>query len=202
MTIPIDPPPSYNTQIPVGSTTIAEAQKLFQNNFERLFEAFNTDHVSLIDPTNPGNHSVIRLVELPKSESTLPSEIAIYSKKVEGQTDQLFMRQQGNGTEFQLTEFQIYTIQPNDNQKAYFSLLPGGIIVYFGRVVGFAQKEVNIDINPPASNILGVNLAGITTVSQQPNVSLVGNSQTKISVVKLKSIDPIPDQFYLFFGNL
>lgn len=201
MTTP-EPHPPYNTQIPVQSTTIAQAQGLFQNNFERLFEAFNTDHVPLDDATNPGNHSVIRLVELNEKESTQSLEIAIYTKKVEGQTDQLFMRYQGNGKEFQITEYQIYTIQQTDNQKSYFSFLPGGIIVYFGRVVGFGQNEVNININPPASNIVGINLAGIQTVSQQPNVSLVGNPQVKFSSVKLKSIDPIPDQFYLFFGNL
>lgn len=203
MTTPNDPTPQpYNTQIPVASTTIADAQKLFQNNFERLFEAFNTDHVSLSDTTNPGNHAVIRLVELPKEESTQSLEIAIYSKKVEGQTDQLFMRYQGNGKEFQLTEYQIYSIVPTDNQEAYFTFLPGKVIVYFGRVVGFGQKEVNININPPASNISGINLGGIVTVSQQPNVVPVANIEGKISALKLTSINPIPDQFYLFFGNL
>lgn len=201
MTLPIDPPPPYNTQIPVSSTTIAEAQKLFQNNFERLFEAFNTDHVSLNDPTNPGNHSVIRLVELTQEESTLPLEISIYSKKVDGQTDQLFMRYQSNGKEFQITEYQIYTIVPTNKQESYFSFLPGKIIVYFGKVIG-GQNQVEIYINPPASSISGVNLGGIATVSQQPNVVPVANIEGKISILKLNSIDPIPDQFYLFFGNL
>ena len=201
MTTPNDPPP-YNTQIPVASTTIAEAQKLFQNNFERLFEAFNSDHVALNDPTNPGNHSVIRLVELPKEESTQSLEIAIYTKKVEGQTDQLFMRYQGDGTEFQITEYQIYSIVPTNNQEAYFTFLPGKVLVYFGKVIGLGKQEVDIYINPTSSNITGVNLGGIVTVSQQPNVVLVGNSEGKIAAVKLKSISPIPDQFYLFFGNL
>lgn len=204
MTTPNDPsPPPYNTQIPVASTTIAEAQKLFQNNFERLFEAFNTDHVPLDDTTNPGNHSVIRLIELPKEESTQSLEIAIYSKKVEGQTDQLFMRYQGDGDEFQITEYQIYSIVPTDNQEAYFTFLPGGVIVYFGRVVGFGQTQVDIELNPPLkTNISGVNLGGISTVSQQPNVVLVAYADGFFRTVRMQSSQPIPDQYYLIFGNL
>jgi len=187
MTTPTTPP--YNTQIPEPETTISEAQTLFQNNFERLFEAFNTDHVSLIDPTNPGNHNVIQLVELPSPESTQSQEIAIYSRKVEGQTDQIFMRYPSNGKEFQITEYQIYSIVRTSKQEAYFSFLPGKVIVYFGRVFSKGTTSFNIDINPPVTqNISGLKL-------QYPVNGFYNQ-------IKLNSHSAMLDNFYLFFGNL
>ncbi len=207
MTLPDDPPPPYNTQIPDPETSIAEAQTLFQNNFLRLFEAFNTDHVSLIDPTNPGNHNVIQLVELPSPESTQSQEIAIYSRKVDGQTDQLFMRYQGNGKEFQITEYQIYSIVPTNKQEAYFSFLPGKVIVYFGKVFSRNSTSFNIDINPPVTkSVSGLNLCGVIDVVganfPQPNVQLQLPVNGFYNQIKLISQSVMLDNFYLFFGNL
>lgn len=203
MTLPNDPPPPYNTQIPTEETTIADAQTLFQNNFTRLFEAFATDHVSLNQVSNPGNHNVIQLVELPTSEATQSQEIAIYSKKVEGQTDQLFMRYQANGKEFQITEYQIYSIVPTNKQEAYFTFLPGKIIIYFGRVFSAGTTTFNIDINPPVTqNISGVNIGGIGSIAPQPNVQLQFPVNGFYNQMTLKSASSMVDNFYLFFGNL
>ncbi len=201
MTAPTPPP--YNTGIPEPETTIAEAQTLFQNNFIRLFEAFSKDHVSLNELNNAGNHNVIQLVELSQPEATQSLEIAIYSKKVEGQTDQLFMRYQGNGKEFQLTEYQIYSIVPTDKQEAYFTFLPGKIIVYFGRVFSAGTTSFNIDINPPvAQNVSGVNLGGIGTATNQPNVLLQYPVNGFYNQITLRSSSSMVDNFYLFFGNI
>ncbi len=208
MTAP-ENPPEYNPGIPLIETTIAQAQKLFQGNFLTLFDAFGLNHVALDDPTNPGNHNVIQLVELSNSETTLPQEIAIYSKKVDGQTDQLFMRYQGNGKEFQLTEYQIYAIPATSKQESYFTFLPGKIIVYFGRVFSKGTKSFNIDINPaPRSNLSGLNLGGIRTDASQitavsqPNVVLQQPSNGFYNQFTLNSLDDMFDNFYLFFGNL
>lgn len=203
MTLPNDPPPPYNTGIPEPETNIAEAQTLFQNNFLRLFEAFSKDHVSLNELNNAGNHNVIQLIELPSPEATQSLEIAIYSKKVENQTDQLFMRYQGNGKEFQITEYQIYSIVPTNKQEAYFTFLPGKVIVYFGRVFSTGTTSFPIDINPPVTkNISGVNLGGIGTVAPQPNVQLQMPVNGFYTQIKLISKVAMPDQFYLFFGNI
>jgi hypothetical protein len=198
------PKPIYNSGIPVVSTTIAEAQDLFLNNFSTLFDPFGLDHVPLNDATNPGNHNVIQLVEDPKSRTTQVQEIAIYSKKVDGQTDQLFMRYPLNGKEFQITEFQIYSIQANAKQEAYFTFLPGKIIVYFGRIFSAGRNTFDIDINPPIkTNISGVNLAGIGPIAtNQPNVSLQQPSNGYYTQIILKSLGQMVDNFYLFFGNL
>lgn len=196
-------PPPYNTQIPTQETFIADAQTLFKNNFTRLFEAFADDHVSLNEVSNAGNHNVIRLIELPSSETTQSQEIAIYSKNVEGQTDQLFMRYQGNGKEFQITEYQIYSIPANSTQEAYFSFLPGKVIVYFGRVFSSGKLTANININPPVkSNLSGVNLGGIGISTNQPNVLLQYPVNGFFNQITLQSSGAMVDNFYLFFGNL
>ena len=205
MTTPTPSP--YNTQIPDSDTSIADAQTLFQNNFLRLFEAFNTDHVSLDDATNPGNHNVVQLVELPVGENTQSQEIAIYSKKVDGQTDQLFMRYPNNGSEFQITEYQIYSIVSTNLQESYFTFLPGKIIVYFGRVFSNNTNVFDITVNPPVTKILaGINVCGVTTslISQpQPNISLIAYSDGFFRTIRLTT-NPTKmfDNFYLFFGNL
>jgi hypothetical protein len=203
MTAPNNPP-EYNPNIPEKSTTIAEAQELFKDNFLTLFDAFGVNHIALNDPTNPGNHNVIQLIEQDKSRNTQVDEIAIYSKKVDGQNDQLFMRYPQNGKEFQITEYQIYAIQPTDKQEAYFTFLPGKIMMYFGRVFSHGTKTFNIDINPPIkTNISGVNLAGINNPPTfQPNVSLQTPTNGFYTTIILNTVATLPDQFYLFFGNL
>jgi len=218
MTAP-ENPPEYNPQIPVRDTNIAEAQTLFQGNFKTLFDTFSINHIPLNDPTNPGNHNVIQLIELAKSETTQSQEIAIYSKKVVGQTDQLFMRYRGNGKEFQLTEYQIYEIPPITIgqapnivtlQTSYFTFLPGGIIVYFGRV-NPTGEGFPINLQPAiCSNITGVNLCpiGVTTAKNslyQSNFVLVPNDKGTISQILLLSsfeIKTPPNQYYLVFGNI
>lgn len=201
-------PPVYNPQIPKIDTNIAEAQTLFLENFSTLFDAFGINHVDLDDPTNPGNHNVIQLDEQEKARTTQSQEIVIYSKKVDGQTDQLFMRYPSNGKEFQITEFQIYSIVPTPQQEAYFSFLPGKIIVYFGRVFSRNKNTFNIDINPPVTrNISGVNICPVAdTVGfnvPQPNVSLqmpVNGFFTQLTLSAAPTA--MLDNFYLFFGNL
>lgn len=202
----LNTPPPFDTQIPILDTTIAEAQKQFQNNFSTLFDAFGFNHVALNDPTNLGNHNVIQLIELSKGESTQSQEIAIYSKKVNGQTDQLFMRYPNNGKEFQLTEYQIYSIPKTNKQEAYFTFLPGKIIVYFGKVFSKNTNTFDIEINPPITkNISGVNIGcsadAIGFNIPQPNVSLIAYSDGLFRTLRLTAIAML-DNFYLFFGNL
>jgi hypothetical protein len=208
MTIPGDPP-VYNSQIPLVKTTIAEAQKLFLNNFSTLFNAFGMNHVALNDPTNPGNHNVVQLLEQTISESTQSHEISIYSKKVEGQTDQIFMRQQGNGKEFQLTQYQIYSLIPLEldgviYQKRYFSFLPGGVIVYFGEIIPFGNPFY-ISLEPAVcSNISGINLCpigGLESGLVQSNVSITGVNG-KATAIQLTSVEANANQYYLAFGNI
>jgi hypothetical protein len=195
--------PPYNPQIPLPNNTISDGQSAFLTNFSTIFSAFGTNHVALNDSTNPGNHSIIELVEQTTPKSTQSQEISIYSKKVVGQTDQLFMRESLNGREFQISNYQIYSIPQTATQKAFFTFLPGGIIVYFGTSFSVGKTSFNINLNPPVrTNIIGINLGGIDTISAQPNVSLTAPVDGFYTTVVLTSATAMPNQFYLIFSNL
>jgi hypothetical protein len=194
--------PPYNPNVPLVSNTIAEGQPSFLQNFGQLFAAFNTNHISLDDPTYAGNHNVIQLFEQSQGDTTQSQEIAIYSKKVAGQTDQLFMRYPSNGKEFQLTQYQIYLIGVTALQEAYFTTLPGGIIVYFGRVFSNGTTNFNISLNPSVcTNIIGVNIGVIGTPKQQPNVNLLPPTGGYGTLV-ISTLQPMQDNYYLIFGNI
>jgi len=194
--------PPYNPSVPESDDTIADGQQAFLTNFSTLFSAFGTNHIDLNDPTNPGNHNVIELIEQDIGRSTESQEIAIYSKDVGGQTDQIFMRYPLNGKEIQISNYQIYSIKETPAQKAFFTFLPGGIIVYFGRVNAFNNTNiVNIDLSPAiCKNIMGVNLGQIARIQQKPNVSLKEVNGFYTTVV-LRVLGRMTDQYYLIFGN-
>lgn len=207
MSTPVD----YNPNIPLRNDTIAISQSNFLNNFRDLYDVFAVNHTVLDNPLVPGDHEVVELVEQDQPINTESDEIAIYSKKVDGQTDQLFMRYPTNGKEFQLTNYQIYGINSTANQKSFFSFLPGGIIVYFGMVTPNSDGfKVNLD---PAicSVIMGVNLCPIGTSSSSnlmyPSwVNLVAGPNGKILQIVLNNSSVLgatpPPQYYLIFGNI
>ncbi len=195
--------PPYNPLVPISDDFIADGQQAFLTNFSTIFSAFGTNHIPLDDATNPGNHDVIEFVEQDKGRSTESLEISIYSKKVDGQTDQLYMRYPLNGKEFQITNYQIYSIPQTVTQKAFFTFLPGGIIVYFGTAFSNGNTNFNINLNPPVrKNIMGVNLGGIDSIAAQPNVSLQAPVNGYYTTVILSSAGPMPNQFYLIFANI
>ena len=202
--------PPYDPKVPLVDDTIADGQPSFLQNFSQLFTAFNLNHVSLTDPTNPGNHNVIQLVEQAQGDSTFSQEISIYSKKVVDQTDQLFMRYPNNGKEIQLTQYQIYPLPENFlgdvlYQIPYFTFLPGGIIVYFGKIIPTATTFY-ISLSPTiCTNIMGINLCPIGTSTlanplYQSNVALQSNDGKFFNAVQIKNsttitIPPLPILF-------
>lgn len=195
--------PIYNAQVPLSTDTIDDGQIQLQTNFKSIFQSFGSNHIPLNDSTNPGNHSVIELVEQNREKSTDSQEISIYSKKVDGQTDQLFMRYPINGKEFQITNWQIYSIPQTGTQRSFFTFLPGGIIVYFGTAASLGFTTFNISLNPPVTkNIMGINLGGVDIAMVQPNVSLQAPINGIYTTVILSSFVPMPNQFYLIFANI
>lgn len=204
MTAP-ENPPEYNPNIPISTNNIAESQGNFLGNFQNIYDAFIKNHIALDDPDNPGNHSVIQLFEQVQGKSTQSQEIAIYSKKVPGQTDQLFMRYPNNGKEFQLSEYQIYEIENTPSQTYYFTFLPGGIIVYFGFVTPNSNPFTLHLLPAICSNIMGVNLGVINEVARYPSNAfpiVVEGKCTGISLSNSTDLSIPPAQFYLIFGNI
>lgn len=203
-------PPTYNPAIPTAQNNIAESQGDFLINFETMFDAFLVNHIPLNDPTNPGNHDNIQLIEQKVPKGSRSDEIIIYSKKVAGQTDQLYMRYPSNGKEFQISEYQIYQIAPTSTQSFYFTFLPGGIIVYFGGIIP-NSNPFNLELNPAiCSNIMGVNLgvAGVQTSiataypSNITGIEAVGGIAKALILANSTELNIPPPQYYIIFGNI
>ncbi len=205
-------PSDYSPSIPQPSDSIAEGQPDFLTNFSQLFNAFESDHVALNAGSSAGNHSVARLVEQPNPLITAVSELAIYSKDVPNQTDQLFLKYQGNGQEIQYSNYQIFPLPDIEQagvlvQKQFFSFLPGGIIIYFGFVIPNGTPFTLL-INPVIStNIFGINLGvlGNNPLQYPSNVALLKTPEGKFNGVSLtpSAISSIisPPQSYIIFGN-
>jgi len=207
------PTPQYNPEIPQRNNFIADGQTGFLDNFTTLYDAFIKNHVALDDLTNPGNHTNIQLVEQTQSISTGSQEIAIYSKKVTNQTDQLFMRYPSNGKEFQITNYQLYDPAHIPNQQAlFFSFLPGGLIVYFGTVFP-TTDNFPIFLDPAICiNILSVNLCAIAPSTSINNVGTQARVEglqsqngkfTSVNISKASYTLPVLNpQYYLIIGNV
>lgn len=208
MTAP-ENPPEYNPNIPTVNNNIAESQEDFLGNFRTLFDAFGRNHIDLDDATNPGNHSIIELIEQSNPLSTDNQEVVIYSKDVPGQTTQLFMRYPRNGKEFQLSQYQIYELVENPTQTFYFTFLPGGIIVYFGFVNPNANPFTLQLIPALCKNIMGVNLCVInpqpdTRTAYPSNPAAIVSNGIATGMLLTNSLITVlpPPQFYLIFGNI
>lgn len=160
-------PITYDPNTPLVTTPYADWQTSFQQNFQQLYNAFKIDHIALDAAVNAGNHTYIQLPEQETQRQTGTGEISVYTKDVEGQTDQIFMRYAGNGTEFQFTNYQIYNMNPIGNpvvQTQFFTFLPGKILLYFGNIK--ANADNSIQLNPTvAKNIITINLTPDTTIN-------------------------------------
>ncbi len=158
-------PPTYDPNVPENpSDSLASTQPEFLNNFLQLYNSFKTNHVPLDASSSAGNHTIVELTEQENTFQTDINEITVYSKDVSGQTDQLFLRYQGNGQEIQVTNYQIYPINTTNPPTQFFTFLPGKLIVYFGSVTPTGTSYV-LNLTPPvAFNILSIDSCGIGTV--------------------------------------
>lgn len=178
----------YNPNIPQTSTVYSDWQSLLQNNFSALDSAYKINHVSLTASSKSGNHTIIELIQLDSdaSQQTNLGEFATFSKNVSGQTDQILMQYEGNGTEFQYTNYQIYDLLQQTNQTQYFSSLPGKLICYFGSVLNPVSPDGftgNINLLPGiCKNVVSI------------KYTFIGSARPAFStVVLVKSKDIITD---------
>ena len=171
----------YNPNTPAGPKAyVGPDQENFLNNFMALYNAFAVNHVPLDAAANAGDHTIINLYEQPIDTQfqTNVGEISIYCKKTPDQTNQIYLRYQGNQDEFPLTTYQIYALNQKDYPNQYFTFLPGGILIYFGSLtVTFPnnfQSPVPFDLFPAvATNIITLNFCRIgTTAGFCPTVSI------------------------------
>lgn len=199
--------PVYNPNAPLPNDIIAKSQVDFLNNFSTLADAFKKNHVALDALANAGNHTVIQMLEQNTNAQfqTNTGEISIYAKNVENQTDQIFLRYQGNQTEFQYSNYQIYQLEPGFGLIPFFTTLPGGIIIYFGllNIFSLAQLQGNLTLFPYISkNIISANFcaAGTTPgfgLSYSVNAAQNG-TYNSIKVYNPLFSPPVPSGFYYY----
>ena len=168
--------PSFDPNVPqFNSDQLAITQPQFLRNFLTLYNAFNENHVPLNDP-NQGNHAFVELIQQLNPLQTDPGDINIYTKDVEGQTDQVFFRYQGNGQEFQFTNYQIYSLfQDPKLRTQYFTFLPGRLILYFGYFYSGFPLTYTLKLEPG----IATNIASVSTVVFGTVPSVKGQQQYK-----------------------
>lgn len=202
---------TYNPNVPFNpSSSIGQGQIDFQKNFQALYSAFVVNHVALDAVSGAGNHTVLQFPEQEQAFQTDTGELAVYSKNVSGQTDQLFLRYQFNGTEFQYSNYQIYPLEATSAHTPFFTFLPGKVIAYFGilNVTLEAFSTFELILRPAiCKHIITMNFCPVgLSASYPPYVSLQSPSgeQGVYSVINLMGNPKItnPTQlYYLILGT-
>jgi len=197
-------PPVYNPNVPNRKDALEKSQRDFLGNFSTLYNAFLANHVPLDATSGAGNHTIIEMLQQTTSFQTNVGEISIYSKDAPGQTDQLFLRYQGNGQEIQLTNYQIYPIQSSPAQTTFITFLPGRILLYFGTIFSFGSSA-HLVLDPPiAKNIFTMNFcAGGSTPALIPWSSVQApNSNGFYTLINLNQTAPGFGYFYIVGANI
>jgi hypothetical protein len=193
--------PLYDPNTPeFASDSYATTQPQFLANFQALFNAFNQNHVPLNAAANAGNHTFVNLMEQENDVQTGVSELSLYTLNVQGQTDQIFLRNQGKGQVIQLTNYTIYNIIPQPpGQKGYFTSLPGKVMVYFGQIQITGSSNIIKLLPAVALNVISVDLVQAnTTGSFKPYVTLNKVDSGIVTEIALSSPLGVSGLFYYF----
>ena len=179
-----NPVPIYNPNIPQRKNTLADSQIDFLNNFSTLYTAFMANHIPLDAVSGAGNHTNVQMFEQQKNDQfqTNVDEISVYCKNVEGQTDQIFLRYQGNQDEFQFSTYQIYSLPVSTVATRFFTFLPGNVIIFFGTAqVKISTSGFPLKLVPSiAKNIITVNLCPLGLPNIPPFVTVPPVNKNKI----------------------
>lgn len=170
----------YNPNIPANQKSLINVDQVnFLNNFSSLYNSFLSNHVPLDAVSGAGNHTIIQLLEQDENAQfqTDAGEISVYVKNISGQTDQIFLRYQGNATEFAYTVYQIYALKASSTQTPFFTFLPGRVLIYFGSLnvtLNNPQTGFQFNLFPAiATNIITMNFCPIgTNPAYSPYVTL------------------------------
>lgn len=192
----------YNPNVPTNlDDYYADSQPQLLNNFTKLFNVFTRNHTN-INGANAGFHSKLDFFEQPQGFQTGVGEISVYCKNVDGQTDQIFLRYQGDGQEVQITNYQIYSLQATPQQEAYFTFLPGKVLAYFGKML-IAKGSTIINLNPPvAKNIITVQVTSLGTGANFNSPVEVNMTNGIATGITLGSVFNTVPQSYLVLANI
>jgi len=209
---------NYNPNTPqYPFSSLAESQENILKNFQSLQTTFSIDHIPMdtaaSSSTYTGNHNIIHLKEQKDSLQTGNQEISVYTKNVEGQTDQIFLRYQNNGQEFQFTNYQIYALNATAIQTSFFTFLPGKILIYFGQCINLGKQKGILNLTPPiATNVISVSTCPIGVKfkdAEKPNIDYIIDTNGICSKIQFKISDSNNNTgtinspyFYLITANI
>lgn len=197
------PEVNYDPNTPLLKDPFSVWQEKMLNNFMIMDPAFAVNHVALEAVSNAGNHTVVNLLEQSRDQQTGGLEMTAYAKDIPYQTDQLYMRYNGNGTVFQFTNYQIYPLNVSNIQSAFFTTLPGGLIVYFGKM--FHPTGNPIQLYPQiCTNIVSINCTGMgsSAAIKSFEINMQENYVVSVQPIKQFPVSPeLPTLFYTIVGN-
>jgi hypothetical protein len=205
--------PIYNPNVPQNpDRNLAETQPEFLANFQSLFDQFAANHVPL-NETNVGNHTNVQMLPQPKDLQTGASELNIYTKQVEGQTTEVFLRYAGNGDPIQLTAYQIYRVPTVATQVSYFTFLPGNLLIYFGSFTTLPGNK--LILTPPiCTKVVSVSFCQKTsaTLFPKPFVEIIQPEEGFVEGMFVQSAQLFPGipperaatkpSYYIVVGNI
>lgn len=192
------------------SESLADSQEQFLVNFSQLYNIFEVNHIPLDAASNAGNHTIVQMLEQTNSPQTDTGEISVYVKNDVtspnnlGTTDQIFIRPQGNATEYQLTCYQIYGLTPLATHVPYFTFLPGRILVYFGQIIQLPQNNI-LSLYPPIAKkiitVSGCALGATPLPKQSADPIEVNGFYTGIKFSQ-QTLIPVTNYYYLVMANI
>lgn len=115
---------AYTQNIPQTGDSPTDSQPLILGNFQEIATAFNLNHGDF-NGGNQGKHEFVQMPEQGAAPATAAAEGAVYTKDVSGAT-QLFWREESSGTEYQMTNQQVF----GSGQGSI--TLPGGLTLKYG----------------------------------------------------------------------
>jgi len=179
---------AYQPGIPTGTVFLNQDYLNIQNNFQQLDTIYGKDHIPYSQVSNSGYHTLVHMV----AQSAIPpiavagtGELYTFSTNDGVNTDIALYYQTGGGRQIKMTG----NFVPSANNNG-FSMLPGGMILQWGRVTG---KSGNWPLTPQTLNFatnnmnFGNNCFAVFTTFIGPTSSTSGdiciNSQSSSNFV-------------------
>jgi len=88
---------AYNKNVPGSGQSLGETRSIIQGNFEEIDDAFKVNHIDL-GTAGQGKHPFLQMPNQSSAPTTAANEGAMYVL-----TNQLFFREQSNGTQQQIS---------------------------------------------------------------------------------------------------
>lgn len=204
-------PNLYDPNVPeLEDNSLAFSQPQIQNNLSKLYDAFKKNHVPLDGGSTAGNHTIIELLQQTGNPQVDINQIALFCKLLSGNTNQLCVRYEQNGTRLAYSCYQLYSVDSYN----YFTFLPGNLIIYFGSFNTVAENKLPnniLTLKPPVIlSVLGVSTCPIGQVDfiQKPVFTLIlpppnsPFSQVKFSSSVINENFPAPPSHYIIIASV